>query len=155
MFCKFTTHLTTLALANGLSINDEHQSGATKKLAEIASTDLGNLPEFKWETETPICHSWISFQDWSLFDICDDDAPGGKHLRGDQTIDELKQTAEENDYDGFTVFTDNSSWSEGVYFKKCNVHESKHLPSAMTHRPGHLSYLQMTHPCHTVEYSAC
>ena len=91
-----------------------------------------------------ICHSWVSFQDWDLHDLCDDDVPGGKNYREGQTIEDLKITAEEYAYDGFTV---SSEWPQNVYFKNCEVEDNSSLINALSYRPGREFYLHMAHPC--------
>ena len=78
MFCKFIPHLSTFALVHGLSISDEPKTDAAEILSEIALPDNEQPLELTQQSDSPICHSWISFQDWTLFGICDDDAPGGR-----------------------------------------------------------------------------
>ena len=128
MFSKLTTILIAFAfvLASGLSINAELQPGSTKILAEITQTALADVPQFEWEshnTESAICHSWISFTGWDLFGICDIDIQWG-----DKTLDDLKNHADANNYDGFTVI-DNTA---GVWYKKCGDLEPQHALNVLT-----------------------
>ena len=94
-----------------------------------------------------ICQVWVEFQEWSLFGICDDNAPGGKKLRKGRTIDELKEKAETDLLDGFTVITDDPDWSDAVYFKSCGLPDSKALVDALTEFEGHTTYLHLDVPC--------
>ena len=77
--------------------------------------------------------------------LCNYDA--GYESRENRTIDELKQVAEENFYDGFTVFPDIPSYSDTVYFKKCNVEDNLVLIKALSYQQGSKFYLNMAHPC--------
>ena len=59
------------------------------------------------EPDSTICHSWVSFKGWDLKGLCaaTDENDQGKRLRdSDTTIEELKEYAETNQYDGFSIF---------------------------------------------------
>ena len=43
-------------------------------------------------------------KDYDLKDLCDDGVQSGRGLRETNTIEDLKEIAEEEEYDGFTVF---------------------------------------------------
>ena len=68
------------------------------------------------------------------------------------TIEELKDYAETNLYDGFSIFYGDpeQQWKrEGVWYKKCEVGDQVNalLPHALTKEQGVEFYLYMAHPC--------
>ena len=97
-----------------------------------------------------MCHSWVSYQDWDLKELCDEEIESGRDLRDSMTIDELKASALESNYDGFSIFTTDSgkAWHNDVFYKKCTgVQDSHLLTHALTKKQGVKLYLRVTHPC--------
>ena len=66
--------------------------------------DFPQVPEFEWESDSEVCRSWVMIKDYDLKDLCDDGVQSGRGLRETNTIEDLKEIAEEEEYDGFTVF---------------------------------------------------
>ena len=125
MFKNIIAHFSLLSIANGLSIGDTPlNEEMTNMLAEVAVENSPAVIPKSDKHDTDVCRTWVSFLDWDLFYLCDDNAPGGKKLRGDSTINELKSKAELSGFDGFTVFPDNDWGSEAVYFKHCEFKDS-------------------------------
>ena len=111
-------------------------------------TNFPDVPEREWESVSQICHSWVSYEDWDLKDLCSDEAEGGKGLRENKTIEELKTHAIENNYDGFAIFTENTYWADAVWYKKCTGVQDNHLLShALTHQQGVKLFMQESYPC--------
>ena len=137
MFSKLTTQLYTFAFASSLNIYDASEAELKQMLAEIT---LADLPLMEWEPDTSICHSWVSFKDWDLKGLCaatDEGAYGNRPRDSETTIQELKNYAEMNGYDGFSIFygEPDQQWKrEGVWYKKCEVGEQENalLPHALT-----------------------
>ena len=160
MLSKSFIQLLTLASVNGIEIADT-QLEDTTKLAEVSQEEsalelettetstIVSLEDFSnlQERVEQICQEWVEFQEWSLFNICDDNAPGSKNLRDGRSIDELKKQAETDLLDGFTIITDNPDWSNAVYFKSCGLPNSEALVDALTEFEGHTTYLRLDVPC--------
>lgn len=162
MYSKNLTHLLTLAISNGLNIDGVSEPELTLTLAEIGLDDFPDVPQIEWESDSTVCHSWVSFKDWELDGICaaTDEGDGGNRPRDSETtIDELKDYAESKQYDGFSIFygEQRQRWKRrGVWYKKCDVEEQEkaHISHALTKKQGVEFYWHMAHPCSPEELLA-
>ena len=135
MFSKFITKVSTFTLAAGLNFDESSDQQLTKTLAEVASDSFPEVPIRDLDSDVRLCESWDEYQDWDLKDLCADELGIGQDLKNLKTIDELKTLAIENDYDGFSMFTEGSGrqWHDDVFFKKCpEEQENPLLSHAMT-----------------------
>ena len=151
MFSNFITKVCTFTLAAGLNIDQSSEQELTEMFAEVASDDFPEVPSINQDSGESLCEFWEEYQDWDLKGLCNDGLGTGQDLKDIKTIDELKTMAIDNEYDGFSMFTDGrtgKAWHDDVFFKRCpKENENPLLSHAMTKRTGVKLYLRVAHPC--------
>ena len=125
-------------------------------LAEVQST-FPAVPEFDWEDDSETCYSWASTRDWELQGLCDGGGLSGSWVRRDFTLDQIKDMAEDQGYDGFSMYYEGSPethsgqwWANSVFFKICprqGPEANPDIASALTYKYGIQFYWRMPHPC--------